>query len=325
MTNALASKQPMDNTLSALAALSTAANQIIFSTGVDQFAMAPLSALMRGLLGAADTATARGTLGAAAASHTHAMADVSGLAAALTAASGMNQGPVDQDPNLAVNQVILTNHANTPDDKHYWHITTTFYGYLAPGANRSQLAIQYDQGNAVYARSCYGEQWNTWTRLDNNTPPGTIVYFASNTPPPGYLKANGAVISRTTYAALFAAIRVFGGAGDGHSTFNVPDLRGEFIRGFDDGRGVDPGRLIASIQTSQNASHVHGGTVSAAGGHGHSVSGTATAGPNAADRVGWAASAASPREKPLHRWRATPLGLLHGETSLLLVVTTRTL
>ncbi|WP_052676567.1 tail fiber protein [Pseudomonas sp. 2(2015)] len=286
MTNALASKQPMDNTLSALAALSTAANQIIFSTGVDQFAMAPLSALMRGLLGAADSATARGTLGAAAASHTHAMADISGLAAALTAASGMNQGPVDQDPNLAVNQVILTNHANTPDDKHYWHITTTFYGYLAPGANRSQLAIQYDQGNAVYARSCYGEQWNTWTRLDNNTPPGTIVYFASNTPPPGYLKANGAVISRTTYAALFAAIRVFGGAGDGHSTFNVPDLRGEFIRGFDDGRGVDPGRLIASIQASQNANHVHGGTVSAAGGHAHSVSGTATAVANAADLVG---------------------------------------
>lgn len=277
MTNALASKQPVDNTLLSLAALSTAANQIIFSTGVDQFAMAPLSVFMRGLLASADMNQARSSLGAAATSHTHAMTDITGLAAALTAASGMNQGPVEQDPNLAVNQVILTRHANAPAPNVYWHITTTFFHSVASNGNRSQLAIQYNEGVSVYARSCFQEVWTGWTRLDNSTPPGTIVYFPGFNPPPGFLKANGAVVSRTTYAALFAAVGTFGGVGDGATTFNVPDFRGEFIRCLDEGRGVDPGRALGSVQGSQNAWHTHGAATGAAGGHAHPFSGLATA------------------------------------------------
>ncbi|SPO68097.1 tail fiber protein [Pseudomonas sp. JV241A] len=277
MTNALASKQPLDNTLSSLAALSTAANQIIFSTGVDQFAMAPLSALMRGLLGAADTATARGTLGAAATSHGHAIGDVAGLADHLASARGLCWGTPDRDPNSANDPVILTNHANTPNPAFYWHITSTFYATISPTANRAQLAIQYNGGGAVYARSCFQEVWTDWTRLDNSTPPGTIVYFPGFNPPPGFLKANGAVVSRTTYAALFAAVGTFGGVGDGATTFNVPDFRGEFIRCLDEGRGVDPGRALGSVQGSQNAWHTHGATTGAAGGHAHPFSGLATA------------------------------------------------
>ena len=66
--------------------------------------------------------------------------------------------------------------------------------------------------------------------------------------PAGWLKANGAEVSRTTYAPLFAAIGTRYGAGNGTSTFNLPDLRGEFVRGWDDSRGVDAGRALGSSQ-----------------------------------------------------------------------------
>jgi phage-related tail fiber protein len=79
-------------------------------------------------------------------------------------------------------------------------------------------------------------------------PPGTVIHVAMNTAPTGFLKANGAAISRTTYASLFAAIGTTFGAGNGATTFNVPDLRGEFLRGWDDGRGIDGSRVFGSLQ-----------------------------------------------------------------------------
>lgn len=78
--------------------------------------------------------------------------------------------------------------------------------------------------------------------------PGVIAYFSTDTAPTGWLKCNGAEISRTTYANLFAAIGEIWGAGDGSTTFAIPDLRGEFIRGWDDGRGIDTDRVFASAQ-----------------------------------------------------------------------------
>ena len=82
-------------------------------------------------------------------------------------------------------------------------------------------------------------------------PAGSVVQFAMNTAPTGWLKANGAAVSRTTYATLFAAINTTFGSGDGSTTFNLPDLRGEFLRGWDDGRGVDSGRAFGSAQLDQ--------------------------------------------------------------------------
>ena len=86
---------------------------------------------------------------------------------------------------------------------------------------------------------------------------GTVSFFAMSSAPAGWLKANGAAVSRTTYSALFAAIGVLYGTGDGSTTFNLPDLRGEFIRGLDDSRGVDPGRAIGSSQADELKSHSH--------------------------------------------------------------------
>ncbi len=99
--------------------------------------------------------------------------------------------------------------------------------------------------------------------------------FARSTAPSGYLKCNGAAISRTTYAALFSAIGTTFGAGDGSTTFNIPDLRGEFIRGWDDARGVDTSRVFGSWQDGQNLSHTHTATVGSYG-HAHTWSGTTT-------------------------------------------------
>lgn len=88
-------------------------------------------------------------------------------------------------------------------------------------------------------------------------PVGTVIYVARNTAPTGFLKANGAQISRTDYAALFAAIGTTFGPGNGLTTFTLPDLRGEFIRGWSDGRNVDSGRAFGSAQSDEFRSHRH--------------------------------------------------------------------
>jgi|APGre2960657404_1045060.scaffolds.fasta_scaffold24594_3 microcystin-dependent protein len=78
---------------------------------------------------------------------------------------------------------------------------------------------------------------------------GQVSFFTMSTAPTGWLKCNGAAISRTTYAKLFAVIGTTYGVGDGSTTFNLPDLRGEFIRGWDDARAVDSGRTFGTAQT----------------------------------------------------------------------------
>lgn len=98
-----------------------------------------------------------------------------------------------------------------------------------------------------------------------------IVFFPSSSAPAGFLKANGAAVSRSTYAALFAVIGTNYGAGDGSSTFNLPDLRGEFLRAWDDGRGVDSGRGLNTSQASQNLLHDHPASTGSAGAHNHTM------------------------------------------------------
>jgi len=112
--------------------------------------------------------------------------------------------------------------------------------------------------------------------IGSQIPPGAVMHFYQSAAPSGWLKANGQAVSRVTYAALFAEIGTTGGVGDGSTTFNVPDLRGEFIRAWDDSRGVDTGRANGSAQTGQNASHTHTGTADSGGAHTHIITGTHT-------------------------------------------------
>ncbi|WP_147819740.1 phage tail protein [Salidesulfovibrio onnuriiensis] len=79
-------------------------------------------------------------------------------------------------------------------------------------------------------------------------PVGTVNAIAGAAIPDGWLECDGAEVSRTQYADLFGQIGTIYGVGDGSSTFNLPDLRGEFIRGLDNGRGVDASRALGSEQ-----------------------------------------------------------------------------
>jgi|TARA_R100000084_G_scaffold38698_2_gene15513 microcystin-dependent protein len=103
-----------------------------------------------------------------------------------------------------------------------------------------------------------GYSGSEWIRLGGDTTPaGTVIHTAASSAPDGYLKADGSAVSRTTYSDLFAAISTTYGSGNGSTTFNLPDLRGEFVRGLDDGRGVDTDRALGSAQSDQNKQHNH--------------------------------------------------------------------
>lgn len=87
-------------------------------------------------------------------------------------------------------------------------------------------------------------------------PAGTIIQSASKSTPNGYLKCNGASISRVSYQKLFEIIGTTFGSDD-NNTFRLPDSRGRFIRGFSDGSSLDSGRAFGSSQDSAIGRHIH--------------------------------------------------------------------
>lgn len=214
---------------------------------------------------------------------------------------------------------------------------------LAPSAGEfidGVAAIRLAPGDSCEIR-CTGTAFHTIGRA--GTPPGTIAFFATATPPAGWMKANGAAVSRSAYADLFAALvtsagfsqqsvtisiaspavftkaahgfsggervrlnttgtlptglnanadyfvekidantfylqaspgggrvassgvqsgvhsymQSLWGLGDGVTTFSLPDIRAEFLRGWDDGRGVDSGRVLGSAQADELRAHSH--------------------------------------------------------------------
>lgn len=170
------------------------------------------------------------------------------------------------------------------NDGNYLWLMITASGDQYGGYNGLRpFSVRLDTGKAVVGN---GIEMPTKPRGDNSNDGANtafvmdavgsrtaeIVYFASSTAPAGFLKANGAAVSRTAYAALFAIVGTSYGPGDGSTTFNLPDGRGEFIRGWDDGRGVDGGRVLGSNQASQNLSHTHTATAANAGAHNHTTS-----------------------------------------------------
>lgn len=79
-----------------------------------------------------------------------------------------------------------------------------------------------------------------WLALSSVIPPATVQAYMGVTAPAGWLSCDGSAVSRTTYANLYAIIANRCGSGDGSTTFNLPDLRGQFLRGVDGGAGRDP-------------------------------------------------------------------------------------
>ena len=126
----------------------------------------------------------------------------------------------------------------------WWYDTTNNILYFRNEGNTAWIEIgELNQVNNKF--------------FSSGTPSGAVMTFAQSSAPTGWLKANGATISRTTYASLFSAIGTTYGAGNGTTTFGLPDLRGEFIRGWDDSRGIDSGRSLGSAQGEALKSHKH--------------------------------------------------------------------
>ena len=123
------------------------------------------------------------------------------------------------------------------------------------GANVS-LTLPATDGNAGEFLQTDGSGVLSFSVV-TGVPSGAVFCMAVATIPSGYLECNGQTVNRTSYAALFAVIGTQYGAGNGSTTFEVPDLRGEFIRGFDNGKGTDSGRSIGTAQAAAFGQHQH--------------------------------------------------------------------
>lgn len=108
--------------------------------------------------------------------------------------------------------------------------------------------------------------------------PGAILPFAMNSAPSGWLAANGAAVSRATYSGLFSAIGTTYGAGDSSTTFNLPDLRGYFVRGAGTNSDGKAAGTFGAKQADSYESHTHTGTAASAGAHTHTYTRTDGAG-----------------------------------------------
>jgi microcystin-dependent protein len=140
---------------------------------------------------------------------------------------------------------------------------SNFVALRAPdnAASDITLTLPSSDGNANDVLQSDGSGNLSFVALPQAVPTGSVHMMATTTVPSGYLKCNGQAVSRTTFAALFAVIGETWGEGDGTTTFNVPEMRGEFVRGLDDGRGVDSGRNIKNHQGDQNRQHSHSTSV----------------------------------------------------------------
>lgn len=137
------------------------------------------------------------------------------------------------------------------------------------------VAMTLPVGGRVWLTSDGGSAWVILAGAPTESlPAGMVAHFPTAGAPSGWLKANGALLGRAAAprlwvfaqgsGALVSEAAWFGGSsasfsvGDGATTFRLPDLRGEFLRGWDDGRGIDVGRAIGSAQAAEMAAHNHG-------------------------------------------------------------------
>lgn len=189
----------------------------------------------------------------------------------------------------------------TPDGSSVLDITSTDKGILIPRMTvLERIAIttpadglmvyQIDDLKGFYFYDSASASWDRVLKQSRDAiPVGSIFTFPVSTTPVGYLVCDGSAVSRTTYADLFALIGVTYGNGNGSTTFNLPDYRGKFLRGLDDGAGIDPeaalrldrgdgttGDVVGTNQDSAMLNHLHqvnppSTNTTSGGNHNHSV------------------------------------------------------
>ncbi len=151
-------------------------------------------------------------------------------------------------------------------------IKTTASGATVTTTHGTSITIASDGTNIFYPDYTNIVNIASAIAAQYAAPSGAIIPFGFPTAPSGWLVCNGAAYSRTTYSSLFTAISTLWGSGDGSTTFNIPDFRGMFLRGWDNGAGNDlntPGRTFASYEDSAFTSHNHTASDS---GHTHPTS-----------------------------------------------------
>lgn len=158
-------------------------------------------------------------------------------------------------------------------------IATMNSGAVAPSVTYSYMPYVNTSDGHLYQRNAANTGWidhgqvgKSLLRIDGDgsqlsgvvgLPVGVPFYWLADTPPSWALELDGSAVSRATYSDLFAVIGTTYGVGDGSTTFNLPDDRANAIRGWDNGRGVDSGRVFGSEQLDQIQGHYH--SISAGG------------------------------------------------------------
>lgn len=155
---------------------------------------------------------------------------------------------------------------------------------MNPRGHRAKLALAVLAGAAALhlVLAACGQSSSTTAQCQNCpsgsspqgaglAPSGAVMAYAGGAAPDGWLICDGSAMSRTQYASLFAAIGTAHGSGDGASTFLLPDYRGRFLRGVDNGQQRDPdaltrtaastggnaGDAVGSLEVAALASHTH--------------------------------------------------------------------
>lgn len=135
--------------------------------------------------------------------------------------------------------------------------STTYANQLWYDTTNNQIKKRNEANSGWVVLGTVDDSAGTFQPTAGGLPAGAVQVFAMNSAPTGWLSCDGSAVSRTTYSSLFSAIATTYGTGDGSTTFNLPDLRGEFIRGWDGGRGVDSGRTFGTAQADELKSHSH--------------------------------------------------------------------
>lgn len=150
----------------------------------------------------------------------------------------------------------------TPSDSQLNQMWMAIKGYVDAQIDEIETGGEVDLSN-YYTKTQSDARYYLKSAVDSmisairQVPVGQIAPFGRSAAPTGWLKCNGGAVSRTAYADLFAEIGTSFGSGNGSTTFNVPDLRGEFVRGWADNRSVDDDRELGSFQAGTRDQHYH--------------------------------------------------------------------